>query len=49
MNTWEHFIVAGAINSLQKRTVQMKWYQAVRTAEQVQTLRERMMSTLSYL
>jgi hypothetical protein len=34
-------IVAGDIKSPQKQSLQMKWYQAVRVAEEVKTLREK--------
>jgi hypothetical protein len=35
------FIVAGDIKSSYRRPLRVKWYQATRTAEEVQTLRER--------
>lgn len=41
MKTSLRFIVIGDIKSPQKRSIQVKWYQAVRIAKEVQILRER--------
>lgn len=41
MNTSMRFIVAGDIILLQQRSLRVRWYQAVRIAEEVQTSWER--------
>jgi hypothetical protein len=41
MKTKVRFIVAGDIKSPQKCSLRVKWYQAVRIAQEVQSLRKR--------